>query len=458
MIPKFAVVGHPNKGKSTIVSALAMDDSVAISNTPGTTTKAKEYSLKVDGKTIYTLIDTPGFQRPRLILEYLEKKKNVPANKRFEILKEFIKEFENDKRFADDIELLRPIANGAGIIYVVDASKPYSLEFELDMRILSYASNPSMAILNFIDKQKDYSNEWKEVLNHYFKLVKRFNPMRSDINEYINLLEAIGHLNESWQPNIKEAIEAFKKLYNQRVKKSADEISNLVFKILEYKKKIAIKDDSKEVREKLEREFIEDIKNFEKKFFKNIKNIWDHNRINVDSKEFNFNNIELFSKESEEYFGLSKKEIITYSSLLGAAIGGGVDAALLGHTIFLGAVVGGVIGSIGGYMSLEKLSEIKVLGMELGKKYLEIGPIKNINFAFIVLNRALIFTKAIATLSYAKRDDLLINESKEILDSSLKRLFFKLHKKIIDQKDNKELKEQYSKEVEKILKRIIISP
>jgi ribosome biogenesis GTPase A len=47
--PKFAVVGHPNKGKSSIVSALAMDDSVAISDIPGTTTKKQRYPLKVDG-------------------------------------------------------------------------------------------------------------------------------------------------------------------------------------------------------------------------------------------------------------------------------------------------------------------------------------------------------------------------------------------------------------------------
>ncbi|MEN8304607.1 MAG: GTPase, partial [Campylobacterota bacterium] len=45
--PKFAVVGHPNKGKSSIVSALALDDSVQISDTPGTTTKRRSFPLSV---------------------------------------------------------------------------------------------------------------------------------------------------------------------------------------------------------------------------------------------------------------------------------------------------------------------------------------------------------------------------------------------------------------------------
>jgi len=277
MTPKFAVVGHPNKGKSTIVAALAMDDSVAISQIPGTTTKAKEYPLTIDGKLVYTLIDTPGFQRPRAVLAYL-KKKNAPAHKRLEVLKSFINEHKDNPKFNDDIELLKPIIDGAGIIYIVDASKPYSVEFELDMQILSYAGAPSMAILNFIT-DSDYSKDWKEALKHYFKLIKRFNPMQADIKEYIDLLDAFGHLNEDWQDSIKEAIEAFKNLHRDRVNKSAMVITNLVFDSLSHTKKLPIKDDSNSIRKKLEEDFYKDIVNFEKRAFNKIKDIWDHKEL-----------------------------------------------------------------------------------------------------------------------------------------------------------------------------------
>ena len=37
---EFAVVGHPNKGKSSIVATLAENDAVAIGATPGTTQAA----------------------------------------------------------------------------------------------------------------------------------------------------------------------------------------------------------------------------------------------------------------------------------------------------------------------------------------------------------------------------------------------------------------------------------
>ena len=49
-VPVFAVVGHPNKGKSSIVSTLARDDSVAIGPMPGTTVKCRRYPMTVDGR------------------------------------------------------------------------------------------------------------------------------------------------------------------------------------------------------------------------------------------------------------------------------------------------------------------------------------------------------------------------------------------------------------------------
>jgi len=452
MIPRFAVVGHPNKGKSTIVAALAMDDSVAISNMPGTTTKAKEYSLKIDNKTIYTLIDTPGFQRPRAILQWLNSQ-NAPAHKKMQILKEFIQKYKKNPKFNDDIELLTPIANGAGIIYVVDASKPYSVEFELDMQILSYAGAPSLAILNFID-DSDYSQEWQEALKHYFKLIKKFNPMKADIDAYIDLLSAFGHLNLQWQDGIKEAINAFKKLYNNRINLSAKEITDLIFKVISYTKSIKIESDSNIIRDKLKEQFFNDIVKFEQQSFANIKHIWDHNRAQIEQKSFGFDGIELFSKESEKYFGLTQNELITYSATIGGTIGAGVDAAFFGHTLLLGAAIGAVAGAIGGYMGFEKMADIKILGQQLGGKMLQIGPIKNINFGFILLNRALFLTTQIATMSHAKREALKIENIKSVLTQNSKKEFFKLHKQIINSAENKNTKEEYQQLVKTILSRV----
>ena len=70
--PRFAVVGHPNKGKSSIVAALAQNDAIDISSRSGTTLRADPFAIAI-GDAAYTLIDTPGFQRPRRALEWLNR-------------------------------------------------------------------------------------------------------------------------------------------------------------------------------------------------------------------------------------------------------------------------------------------------------------------------------------------------------------------------------------------------
>ena len=59
--PVFVVVGHPNKGKSSIVSTLAQDDRVEIAPDPGTTTHSRCFPMRVDGRVLYTLSIRRGF-------------------------------------------------------------------------------------------------------------------------------------------------------------------------------------------------------------------------------------------------------------------------------------------------------------------------------------------------------------------------------------------------------------
>ena len=42
-VPSFAVVGHPNEGKSSVVATLTENDRIRVSPVPGETVKAAEY-------------------------------------------------------------------------------------------------------------------------------------------------------------------------------------------------------------------------------------------------------------------------------------------------------------------------------------------------------------------------------------------------------------------------------
>lgn len=71
-VPKVAIVGRPNVGKSTLVNALLGEERVIAFDQPGTTRDAIEIPLERQGKH-YTLIDTAGVRKRGKVLEAIEK-------------------------------------------------------------------------------------------------------------------------------------------------------------------------------------------------------------------------------------------------------------------------------------------------------------------------------------------------------------------------------------------------
>ena len=70
--PKFAIIGRPNVGKSTLVNAILGEERVIVFNQPGTTRDSIYIDFERDGHT-YTIIDTAGVRRRAKVNEVLEK-------------------------------------------------------------------------------------------------------------------------------------------------------------------------------------------------------------------------------------------------------------------------------------------------------------------------------------------------------------------------------------------------
>jgi len=71
-IPRIAIVGRPNVGKSTLVNALLGEERVIAFDEPGTTRDSIEIELEKNGKR-YTIIDTAGVRKRGRIFEAIEK-------------------------------------------------------------------------------------------------------------------------------------------------------------------------------------------------------------------------------------------------------------------------------------------------------------------------------------------------------------------------------------------------
>ena len=139
----------------------------------------------------------------------------------------------------------------------------------------------------------------------------------------------------------------------------------------------------------------------------------------------------LFSKESASIFGLSEKELILTGASAGAITGVGVDLLFAGSTLFTGSLIGGLIGGVGAKFGFNNLYEVKILGKNIGKRELSIGPMKNLNFPYILLGRALYHASTIAKRSHALRDSLHLDKEDffmdEIIDSEIRKKLEELH-------------------------------
>jgi len=459
--PKFAVVGHPNKGKSSIVSSLSLDDSIQIGDTPGTTQVKRGFPLKVDGKIIYELFDTPGFQRARRVLAWLNQQDSVSADKRTDVVRKFIAEHRDNPKFIDEIELLEPIVDGAGIIYVVDASKPYGAEYETEMEILRWCGQPSMAILNLIGKE-DYREQWKSALGHYFRMVRTFNPIEATFDDHLSLLDSMSQLKEEWTKPIKVAIAVLESLHQEKINSTVNAIVENMQKTISFIYKKNIQEEKATLKEEASAKeaYRKAIVNYEKEQKKAIEAIWNHQSISKVEDGLMLDEVGLFSSESASIFGLSEKELILTGASAGAITGVGIDLLFAGSTFFTASLIGGLIGGVGAKFGFNNLYEVKVLGQNIGKRELSIGPMKNLNFPYILLGRALYHASTIAKRSHALRDSLHLDKEDffmdQVMNSKLRKKLEELH---VPLRKGKELKEeslvQYKEVVLESFKRLL---
>ncbi|HUG08433.1 MAG TPA: ribosome biogenesis GTPase Der [Acidimicrobiia bacterium] len=67
-VPRVAIVGRPNTGKSTLLNLLAGEQRVIVSDRPGTTRDPIDVDVEIDG-IVYLLVDTAGIRRKPQIQE-----------------------------------------------------------------------------------------------------------------------------------------------------------------------------------------------------------------------------------------------------------------------------------------------------------------------------------------------------------------------------------------------------
>ncbi len=405
---KFAVVGHPNKGKSSIVSTLSHDDSVPVSSRSGTTKQASDITVETTGYS-YQLIDTPGFQRPRKVLAWL-KDRASSAEKRSQAVADFIQDPQCREEFPDEVELLTPLVDGAAILYVVDGSRPYGKEYEAEMEILRWSGQSSMALINPIENSS-HVGPWQNALEQYFKIVRVFNPMDAEFEKQVELLQAFSLLKPTWAEHLSLVIADLKTERTQQQQNSAIILARLIEDLCFHR-------ESQKVMEPKQAELL-------KSFLEKKYNSWmvKREQKSLDELLANYKHFQtkltvddlslppdLFDCEQWYAWGLNKKQLTTVSAIAGAAIGGTLDLAVAGSSFMTGTIGGGLLGFASAWFGADKLVDTNITGLPLGGYEASIGPIQNKNFPYVVIGRFIFIYQQVSKRNHAKRGELKIEE------------------------------------------------
>lgn len=398
----FAILGHPNEGKSAVVSTLAEDDTVRVSPTPGETTRCRAFPVSIDGKEILRFIDTPGFQAPKQTLEWFRQYSGDPDR----MIHEFIRTSQNDPVYRDECELLSPVADGAGIIYVADGSRPVRSDDKAEMEILRLTGKPRMAIINSKAVDADYTADWKGEFRKNFNATRVFNAHTATYSERIALLENLKAIDQDWQSALETVIDAFKSDWDNRNHRVASLIGTLVEDCLTYRivGKLSAEDQESAEKAKLAAAYQKEIERKEKRAHAGIRKLYKHNIFDLNLPDQSILAEDLFSRTTWQALGLKPAQLAVAAGTAGGLLGIKADIAAAGLGFGVFTVLGSALGAGAALWGGRQMASARKTGLKLGGYQLQVGPNTNIQFLYILLDRALLFYVHAINWAHGRRD------------------------------------------------------
>ena len=170
---RFAIIGQPNVGKSSLCNAILNEQRVIVSNIEGTTRDAIDTKLIRNDKE-YTVIDTAGLKKRGKIYEAIDKYAALRA--------------------------LRAIDNSDVAILVIDGAKGIT---EQDKHVVGYAVEAKKAIIivvnkwDLVKKDNNTQNEFTKNIRKEFKFLD-YAPIiylsalnKTKINDLFKLIDSV---------------------------------------------------------------------------------------------------------------------------------------------------------------------------------------------------------------------------------------------------------------------------
>ncbi len=400
-----AVVGHPNEGKSSVLATLAEDDAIRISHVPGETQSVDVIPVSLDGVELFRLADTPGFQNPEAIADWI-RKTTTPDLSGKPLFEYFSAEFSGKTRFRHDRELIRGLIGASAILYVIDGSRPVRSYDLAEMDILRMSGLPRVALINSKTDAPRFVDDWKKVLSLHFSAIRFFDAHRAKFNDRIALIETLRSIQQEWEPILAKVASALKEDWLHRMHTCAGLIVDHVIDAIEFSvtAEYPIRTDFKAYEERARSSYTHTIEQKEVRCFEQMKHLFRHRLAEFSIQPHPILGDSLFSSHTWRMLGLSRRQLALGAAAAGAVGGVALDLAFSGLTFGVFTAASAVVAGSTAYMRGDRLAEIRILHNSLGHNELRIGPNRDPNFPFVLIDRCLLHFDTISHWTHARRD------------------------------------------------------
>lgn len=460
-LPTFAIIGHPNEGKSSIIATLAQNDSIAISATPGETVRLQRFDLKAGRETIIEFVDTPGFQNPQATLAWF-RDHDMLGEKR---VAAFINAHKDQPDFDHDCELLRPLIEGAGIMYVADASRPLTSVDLAEMEILRLTARPRMAIINPKSTETRFLDHWKSAFRQHFNAVRTFNAQQACYVDRLDLLEALKSIDQDWEPALSRAITLLQQDRQQAIALTVDAIVDHLEQSLTCRCTSYLdKENGVELeKQKLEEKYRKKLERIEQRFRDQVRDIFVVRRTEFSLPQNSILREQLFSERAWQALGLTQRQLAVVGAVLGAGLGAGAEMAVGGLSLGLFTTLGAALGAGSALWKGKDLARAKIKQLPLGGLKVTVGPNVSDQFPFVQLDRYLLFARFTMNWAHARQETQVKLDAlpeKIGVSSQWSQADLKLVAQFVNavRKGSAEALERASQDVKQLLHRALTSP
>lgn len=391
MSVEIIVIGETNDGKTTIVSNLIEDENALISPEPGTTRKAHRHKLyDRKGELLLEVWDTPGFEETDEMHYWFTRQSARDVGN---LAEAFIREHAGQADWACDMELIRPIREGAIVVYVAASNRRPIEDDRKQLEIIRLTGAVRVALINQKPGEADYTDEWICLLQREIGAVDTYQPMTAGIRERLNLLDTLGRCCLGSRAEIEAVRKALEADWQARLEDLARMMLDTLRKTMQCQ--ASSRKGEVDARDMLNR----DLFRIEESFRMDAQALFRHRRARFESPVLD---APLTSTEMWKSFGLglTRQQAVLASAIMGAGLGAVIDASVGGFSLLTGTLIGGATGTVLGASFI-----YSPVSATFGDNQVVTRVQPKSNLPNVLMDRMLIFGRLLIRISHGVRSD-----------------------------------------------------